>query len=261
LLYSAAGGKEGRVYIFTDFNFLESSHIFKLLGKWLTVTINEINVCLFQEISQVLQGRPRFFISFLHKFITSNDIELCFRNYVRDMTTNYDSDMSDSSLYSFWKQRIDWTIQPIEKTTRTFETKLVSDTLVKLCISYLFGDGLGIFYSPDLDLVSTSLVMVSKKSDSWHATMAEPLVLCAGLNYLAGQEPQILMDYFAYQLFSPLSPLNLTPQERGNVMECVIALRFIQGWWLDSKLQSYLPQWAKGKIFLGTHLSKSIENL
>ena len=27
-------------------------------------------------------------------------------------------------------------------------------------------------------------------------------------------------------------------------MECVIALRFIQGWWLESKLESYLPKWA-----------------
>ena len=245
LLYSAAGGKEDGIYVFTDFNFLEPSHIFKLLGKWLTVTINESNVRLFQEISQILQGRPRFFISFLHKFIISNDIDDCFRSYVRDMTTNYDSALSDSSPYSFWEQRIVWTIQPIEKNTHAFETRLVSDTLVKLCISYLFGDGLSIVYSPDLDLVSTSLVMVSKKSDRWHATMAEPIVVCAGLNYLADQEPQILMDYFAYQLFLPLGPPNLTPQERGHVMECVIALRFIQGWWLESKLQSYLPKWAR----------------
>jgi len=245
LLYSAAGGKEDGIYIFTDFNFLEPSHIFQLLGKWLTVTINDINVRLFQEISLFLQGRPRFFISFLHKFIISNDIDDCFRSYVRDMTTKYDSALSDSSPYSFWKQRIDWTIQPIEKNTCAFETRLVSDTLVNLCVSYLFGDGSSIVYSPDLDLVSTCLVMVSKKSDRWHATMAEPIVVCAGLNYLADQEPQILMDYFANQLFSPLGPPYLTPQERGHLMECVIALRFIQGWWLESKLQSYLPKWAR----------------
>jgi hypothetical protein len=245
LLYSAAGGKEDGIYIFTDFNFLKPSHIFKLLGKWLTVTINKETVPLFQEISQILQGRPRFFISFLHKFINSKDIDYCFRSYVRDMTTNYDSALSDSSPYSFWQQRIVWTIQPIEKNTHAFETRIVSDTLVKLCISYLFGDGSSIVYSPDLDLVSTSLVMVSKSSDRWHASMAEPIVVCAGLNYLADQESQILVDYFAYQLFSPLGPPNLTPQERGHVMECVIALRFIQGWWLESKLQSYLPQWAR----------------
>ena len=78
--------------------------------------------------------------------------------------------------------------------------------------------------------------------------MSEPIVLCAGLNYLADKEPYILMDYFANQLFSPICPPNLTPQERGHVMECAIALRFIQGWWLESKLQDHLPQWAKGLV-------------
>ena len=114
---------------------------------------------------------------------------------------NYDSALSDSSPYSYWKQRIDWTIQPIEKNTHAFETRLVSDTLVKLCILYMFGDGSSIVYSPDLDLVSTCLVMVSKKSDSWHASMAEPIVLCAGLNFLADQKSDELMNFFANQLF------------------------------------------------------------
>jgi hypothetical protein len=64
LRYSAAGGKEDGVYIFTDFNYIEPCHIFKLLGKWLKVSFNESNVHLFQEISHILQGRPRFFISY-----------------------------------------------------------------------------------------------------------------------------------------------------------------------------------------------------
>ncbi|KAJ3307887.1 hypothetical protein HDV04_002379, partial [Boothiomyces sp. JEL0838] len=88
-----------------------------------------------------------------------------------------------------------------------------------LCLAFLFGDGSSIVYSPDFDLVSTSLVMVTKLSNEWHATMAEPIVLSAGLNYLADQKPQLLLDYFAYQLFSPLGPPNLTPQERGHMME------------------------------------------
>jgi hypothetical protein len=97
----------------------------------------------------------------------------------------------------------------------------------------------------ELDLVHTSLVMVSKNSDGWHAAMAEPIVLSAGLNYLADQKPQLLMNYFANQLFSPVGAPYLTPQERGHMMELVIALRFMQGWWLETKLQSYLPQWAR----------------
>ena len=246
LIYSAAGLKPAEIYIFADFNFLEPTHIFKLLSKWLKVEVSK-NIDLFEEISNVLQGRPRFFTSFLHKLISSSDINDCFRSYVRDMTTNFDSSLSNSSLYFFWKQRIDWTIQPIERTsTSSFETRLVSDTLIKLCLCFLFGDGSSIVYSPDLDLVSTSLVMVSnKKFNEWRATMSEPIVLSAGLNYLADVNAQILMEYFAKQLFSPLGPPNLTPQERGHMMEFVIALRFMQGWWLEPKLQHYLPEWGR----------------
>jgi hypothetical protein len=244
-IYPAAGLKPEEIYMFTDFNFLEPTHIFKLLCRWLKVEVSK-NVALFEEISNVLQGRPRFFTSFLNKLMNSPDINNCFRSYIRDMTTNFDSSLSNSSPYFFWQQRIDWTIQPIERTsTYSFDNRLVSDTLIKLCLSFLFGNGSSIVYSPDLDLVSTGLVMVTKKSNEWHATMSEPIVLSAGLNYLADVNEQILMEYFAKQLFSPLGPPNLTPQERGHVMEFVIALRFIQGWWLESKLQSYLPQWAR----------------
>jgi hypothetical protein len=215
---------------------------------WLNIDMSE-HFTLLEEISTILQGRPRFFTSFLHKLIDSPDINRCFREYVRDMTTDFDSSLSHASPYFFWKERIDWTIQPIvTKNSSAFETRLVSDTLIKLCLAYLFGDGSNIVYSPDFDLVSTSLVMVTKlsnNSNEWRATMAEPIVLNAGLNYLADQQSQILMDYFGNQLFSPLGPPNLTPQERGHMMEFVIALRFIQGWWLEPKLQSFLPPWAK----------------
>ena len=73
LIYSAAGLKPEEIYIFTDFNFLEPTHIFKLLCKWLKVEVSK-NVALFEEISNVLQGRPRFFTSFLHKLMDSSDI-------------------------------------------------------------------------------------------------------------------------------------------------------------------------------------------
>lgn len=247
LIYSAAGSKPEGIYIFTDFTFLEPSHIFKLLPKWLKVDATEY-VDVFQEISNVLQGRPRFLISFLHKLINSSDIDGCFRSYVKNMTTECGPESVDSSIYSFWKQRIDWSIQPLEKTnTSAFETRKVSDMLVKLCISFLFGDGSRIVYSPDLDLVSTCLVMVTKTTittDEWHATMAEPIVLSAGLNYLKDTNAPVLMDFFAHQLFSPPVPPNLSFQERGYMMELVIALKFIEGWWLKPELKKHLPQWA-----------------
>ena len=247
ILYSATGVKEDGIFIFTDFNYLEPENISSLLHLWLKIKLQDE---LHKKISYMLQGRPRFLISFLHKLIESNDVARCFDHYVSNMTTCNDSpsDHSVSSPYFFWKNRIDWTIEPvISSNISSFQRRLVSETLLKLCISFLFGDGSKIVYSPSLDLVATTLVMVKKTSEDWMAWMAEPIVLTAGLRYLADQDPQILMDFFAAQLFTAVGAPHLTPQERGHMMELVISLRFIQGWWLETNLKKQLPAWLNSK--------------
>jgi hypothetical protein len=160
------------------------------------------------------------------------------------MTIKYDSSLHRASPYFFWKQRIESTIEPLLNINNYSSTELVADLLIKLFISFLFGDGSSIKYSPDLDLVSTGLVMIKKNPNDWSASMPEPIVLIAGLNYLADCNSNSLLDYFAKQLFLPIGPTRLSAQERGNVMEFVIALRFIQGWWLEEPMQKYLPKWA-----------------
>ena len=225
---------------------MESSAIFNLLTKWLDVDINE-NKDLLEKISTFLQGRPRFLTSFLHKLIFSSDIKRSFELYVKEMTTdNNDVDLQSISPYSFWKQRIDMTIVPIhKKNIEALEKKNVSDVLIKLCISYLFGSGSSIAYEPNFDLVSTNLVMVKQKWNEWFPSMAEPIVLMAGLNFLANVDSDVFAKYFASKLFAPLAPQYATPQERGHIMEAVIALRFRQGWWLEPDLQQFLPEWAR----------------
>ncbi|KAK6091335.1 hypothetical protein MT418_8556 [Batrachochytrium dendrobatidis] len=161
------------------------------------------------------------------------------------MTTKSGMYSPHSSFYCFWEDRIDRVIESIEKANSCpVKIKSVSEILVKLCISFLFGDGSSMSYSPELDLVQTGLVMVSKVIDGWHARMTEPIVLTAGLNYLADKKTSVLMDYFANQLFSPVKAPNLSRSEWGHMMEYVIALRFIQGWWLQPELREYLPRWA-----------------
>ncbi|OAJ41499.1 hypothetical protein BDEG_25082 [Batrachochytrium dendrobatidis JEL423] len=243
LTYSAAGLKPDNMLIFTDFNYLKSSDIFKLLSMWLKVDVSK-NIDL-QKVSQSLQGRPRLLTSFLHKLVDSTDIDGCYRGYIKEMTTKSGMYSPHSSFYCFWEDRIGRVIESIEKANSCpVKIKSVSEILVKLCISFLFGDGSSMSYSPELDLVQTGLVMVSKVIDGWHARMTEPIVLTAGLNYLADQETPVLMDYFANQLFSPVGVPNLSRSERGHMMEYVIALRFIQGWWLQPELRKYLPRWA-----------------
>ncbi|KAI9352624.1 hypothetical protein BDR26DRAFT_196928 [Obelidium mucronatum] len=245
LIYSAGGDKPTVIHLFTNFTYLTPAVIFNLCSRWIQKDVFIQNHSLFEEASNFLQGRPRFFISFLHKLIKSDNIRACFDTYRRRMTTNHDTALSSSAPYFFWRDHIDLSVEPLQRSTNAFafQKRLVSDVLLKLCVDFLFGDGKCISFSPDLDMVSTCLVMVHLETDTWESSMAEPLVLCAGLNYLADQAPDALTDYFAGQLFAPLSPANITPQERSHRMELVIALRFMQGWWQEPELKAMLPKW------------------
>ena len=117
LLYSAAGGKEKEIYTFTDFNYLKPLDICQLLYKWLKI---KLQIEVLEQISRMLQGRPRFFFSFLREVIVSkdvidsNDVIGCFHRYLRDMTTKYDPNLENSSLYFFWKDRINLIIEPVK---------------------------------------------------------------------------------------------------------------------------------------------------
>lgn len=246
LIHSSAGGKPNDIFVFTDFNYLTATNVAQLLSKWLNPQLDPLFI---QQASHLLQGRPRFMISFLHRLRNISDhsqLLTILNGYCSVMTTRAGKEDTNSSLYSFWSQRINFDIVPIGSTvTAAFEKRPIPDMLIKLCISWLFGNGESINYTPDLDMVSTGLVMVKNEGDNWSTIMAEPLSLTAGLNYLADQSPDALMDYFANQLFVPLGSPNLTPQERGNMMELVITLRFMMSWWKDSSIQQYLPQWLK----------------
>ncbi|EGF79398.1 hypothetical protein BATDEDRAFT_25721 [Batrachochytrium dendrobatidis JAM81] len=237
LTYSAAGLKPDNMLIFTDFNYLKSSDIFKLLSMCQRI----LTFKKFHSLFKVVQD----FLFHFNKLIDSTDINDCYRGYIKEMMTKSGMYSPHSSFYCFWKDRIDRVIESIEKANSCpVKIKSVSEILVKLCISFLFGDGSSMSYSPELDLVQTGLVMVSKVIDGWHARMTEPIVLTAGLNYFADKKTSVLMDYFANQLFSPVKAPNLSRSERGHMMEYVIALRFIQGWWLQPELRKYLPRWA-----------------
>lgn len=143
LMRSAAGSKQNDIVTFSDFTYLRPEDIFKLLHKWLRVDHAEYTI-LFEEISMLLQGRPRLLISFLHKLIDSSDIDSSFRSYLSAMTTNVDPG-TNASFYFFWENRFDWTIQPIDSKTACESTKQVSETLLKLCTAFLFGDGTSIY--------------------------------------------------------------------------------------------------------------------
>ena len=71
--------------------------------------------------------------------------------------------------------------------------------------------------------------------------MPEPMALSAALNYFADCHIDIILKHFAALLFAPLSTSNLSPQERGNMMKLVIAIRFMQEWWSEPPFSKFRP--------------------
>jgi hypothetical protein len=106
----------------------------------------------------------------------------------------------------------------------------------------------------EVDMISTSLVMMKEVNGDWQMMMAEPLVVSAGLNYLMKTGKSELMKYFSRQLFEPVLAPNPTPSDRGNMMELVVVLRFLQGWWADEEVDVL-----SGKIFPSWFDPKKLE--
>ncbi|KAI8831054.1 hypothetical protein BJ741DRAFT_327694 [Chytriomyces cf. hyalinus JEL632] len=249
LIYSAAGKKPTDVHIFTNFSYLKPAVILKLCSKWIRKDIIDSQETLFLEISNFLQGRPRFFTSFLHELLNTSDVREAFQSYCRLVTTRAGSsaevESADNkfSLYDFWAQRISWSIEPIVNENDPFSRRLVSNTLLELCVTSLFGNRTRKNIRAEMDLVSTCLVMVQLERDEWQAFMTEPMVLGAGMNFLADQHPHALLEHFASSFFAPVEAPAMSPAERGHHMELIIAIRFLQGWWLEAGLKELLPKW------------------
>ncbi len=250
LFSSAAAGKPEKVFVFTDFNYLQPQHIAILLERFLAFSITDSR--LLGEICHFLQGRPRFISQFLINLVTSNSIgenmaiiQEKFNNY-REMLISSQQSSYIGSLYAFWADRFSAVIGSL--TNITSQKQVVSQILLESCVSSMFSDSPGqIEFNPEIaDMVSTGLVMISKIDDKYHCFMVEPMSISAGLNYFAAQNPYVILDYFSSQLFtSTTNARNFTPQQRGNLMELVIAVRFLQGWWLESCFAKYLPSDAR----------------
>ena len=65
--------------------------------------------------------------------------------------------------------------------------------------------------------------------------------------YYKNLEKDHLLDFLYSQLFTTEYDRKITSQERGNITNLVIALRFRQGWWREPEAQRFLPQWVKDR--------------
>lgn len=256
LFASAAGGKPDEVLVFTDFNYFTPVHIAYLLKKFLTCTIE--NSPLFVEMCHYLQGRPRFISQYLINLVSSSvktcdDImkisETTFKDYRDSLISSQSSYFG--SLHTFWKDRYSAVIGSFSADKTSEQHVVVSDLLLKCCTSSMFSDPPGhIEFDPETaDMVSTGLVMISQDAQKYRCYMAEPMALRAGLNYFKAQGPNVIMGYFSTKLFTSVTnPLNPSAQERGNLMELAIAVRFLQHWWAEPWCKQYLPAFTSSTL-------------
>lgn len=185
----------------------------------------------------------------MHMLIERRDPEYFLNRFIKDMTTK-DYSSIDTSFYAFWKQRLTFNIEPVQSKNRDgFQSKKVSDILLDLFIRFLFSENEfgGIEHSSDLDMVGINLVMIEAVVGSpgcYTSRMMEPIVIMAGINFMTDTDSALLMKYFASKLFTSNSGVGHSAQERGNLMETAIAIRFLQAWWTEDGMERYLPDWA-----------------
>ncbi|KAJ3405848.1 hypothetical protein HDU80_000680 [Chytriomyces hyalinus] len=159
--------------------------------------------------------------------------------YRIEMTTNESNYeplelLENCSPYYFWRRRINWVVKPFVGSKDSAES--VASLLVKLSVYFLV-------FPSHLDMLSTHLVSVHCDSVEWDATMTEPLILSAFLNYAANLNPYAIVDYLGAFMFAPIGSGNISALERGHIMELIIAVRFMQAWWLESEMEEFLPAW------------------
>ena len=247
LVYSAAAGKPDEIQIFTEFNYLDPGLVKNLLSEWLNVALKPD---VMHEICHFLQGRPRVLMAFITEifksqsteFDASTRVETLFKQYQEIMTTiKGQKESADISFYAFWNSRIKHLVSPFFNADQS--QKQVLDLLLILCISFLFGNGETMSFASDIDILVTGLVMVNKIDGNWTCRMAEPLVLTAGMNALSDYSPNILLEFFSKQMFTPVTALYPTVQYRGTLIEMVVALRTLQAWWREDAFKTLLPKW------------------
>ncbi|KAJ3239821.1 hypothetical protein HDU81_005319 [Chytriomyces hyalinus] len=209
--YPAGGEKDIDIRVFVGFNYLELSTIFSLCSKWIRKDIFEQNRTLFEQVSYFLQGRPRFFMAFLHTLVQNGNALEAFQSYCRQMTKKvpptmnnpllYGTSMNKPSPYRCWEQQITWSPEPISPYNPN-ESRIISDSLLKLCASSLFGTG-----TPEItwSLVPTGLVM---------------------MNY--PERDRCGLDFFASKVFARDGDSDLRSQERCHYIMLIITVGFFK---------------------------------
>lgn len=264
LLESVGAEKpNARVRVFTDFTYYSAREVSFLLSEALTVeAFGQVAASDLNTASELLQGRPRFVSSFLARLAVEPFVDSGFGSFFSQVLGGYVNDCvkdgMEFSLYTQWQTK--WNAYLIEYQREPNSASQgairVLDVLVELVIGYFFRDldfsTVPVHDLKDIDLVSTALVRVSQhSSNEMSYSIVEPLPVIAGINFLADQHPNTVLDALSSSLWNK-SAHTSNEQAKGKTLEFIVALRFRQGWWLDMlndyECRKLLPGWMSTQL-------------
>lgn len=262
----ASGGKVEKLKIQSRFDFNTFETIQTLLKGVLTPQafgFLEKEKSLLGWCCWVLQGRVRTFAAFLQRLanykqeksdLMDLDIPdeqkfdeetemLQFIKGFRIVLNDYVDLMTDSqgsaekiSMYSFWERARSKILFPMEGSQpNPADAVPVISALVECLFNYYYLDEENEErkLSYKVDLVDSALIRlhVIEEKMRFEYTMAEPLALLAGFNFLRVNFPA--HDYLGNLLVTRMTATGTTAQAFGDNFELLVALRTIQGWWIQ----------------------------
>ncbi len=224
-------------YLLTDFNYLSHDMIYKLLGKWVVINC----VALKKRISYELQGRPRFFMTFLTAlsrwdgYVSDSSLERIYKAVLGDLICQ---------CVEFWKRSCNKHIQVFDPPDSEFEinrggrkypvASLLEDLLCNDCLTDIGRREYAHWYR---SLVSTSLVMLAKV-DKEEGLLCEPIVIKAGRDY---GKIELGRDFPFETILNRDIVMKNDGATRGKAVEALCVVRLRECFWTKCEFFDYFP--------------------
>ena len=216
--------------VFTKFNYLTADMIMKLVDKWIVVNDETLKI----QIAKELQGRPRFFISFIEAlgdwFGETSDTKLreIFAKHLYAVTFDPEN---VRSLWSFWDRALNSpapvTIGSSENVPKEAVIELLNDLL---CHHLLWDTTKRKASSGYQALVSTAIAMLTEDGA---VSICEPIVIKSGIEFLRKRWNRDYLEHFIWK--------NIDEGTRGKAVEMMCAGRCMQSFWKQEAFADYFP--------------------
>ena len=226
-----------RPLVFTEFNFLSSEMIQKLLTEWVKIDDENLKV----RIANELQGRPRIFLHFIF-FLSRREL----RQDSWDMKTIFEEFVAEA--VRVYQERWEASAgQLLNEFAGDPEAPPRVDSVLTLLEDLLFNFYLADFNKPSFDphwyksLVSTGLVMIGGDT----ASICEPLIIRAGFQYIRTKTRNDIPTRTVIQRFIQME---VDESTRGKAIESICVIRLRDCFWKDERFWCYFPASLVGKI-------------